>query len=220
MSTENVTYYDVLGVKFDATSEEIRKAYKKSLRQTHPDTGGNEGLFRLVQIAWENLGDEQKRKIYDSSLKLGTILVSDLPNSPQATPPSSSASEGDSAFTYPQEQPKQYGKKSPTRTTKKTWGDLDYELVKTKGKVSSAVVIIWYGFTVIAFIGGYTWGAFYFWELWNADNSNGIAGVFALVVAIIPGVIAGIAGMGSAAILIVSLKVSFFLYKITKYFQK
>lgn len=33
--------YDVLGVKPDATSNEIRKAYYKMARQTHPDKVGN-----------------------------------------------------------------------------------------------------------------------------------------------------------------------------------
>ena len=58
-------FYEVLGVNRKASTEEIRAAYKRMLRQVHPDSGGNAGLFRLVQQAWETLGDSTKRTAYD-----------------------------------------------------------------------------------------------------------------------------------------------------------
>lgn len=63
------TYYDILGVKKDATSDAIRKAYRKLARKHHPDVNpGNktaEERFKKVATAYDVLGDEQKRKNYD-----------------------------------------------------------------------------------------------------------------------------------------------------------
>ena len=37
----NMSYYDILGINPDATTEEIKKAYKKLALQNHPDKGGD-----------------------------------------------------------------------------------------------------------------------------------------------------------------------------------
>jgi DnaJ-class molecular chaperone len=62
-------YYATLGVKKDATPEEIRKAYKKLSRENHPDRKPNDPAaaekFKQVQEAWDVLGDPQKRQQYD-----------------------------------------------------------------------------------------------------------------------------------------------------------
>ena len=62
-------YYATLGVKRDAKPEEIRKAYRHMARKHHPDVNpGNksaEEKFKQVSEAYEILGDEKKRKIYD-----------------------------------------------------------------------------------------------------------------------------------------------------------
>ena len=62
-------YYDTLGVSRDASHEEIRKAFRKLARQYHPDvnkTPGAEDKFKQINEAYEVLGDEEKRKKYDS----------------------------------------------------------------------------------------------------------------------------------------------------------
>lgn len=62
--------YDVLGLKDDATPEEIKKAYRKLASKTHPDRNGEEmtPLFRSVQDAYETLSNPVKRAAYDREL--------------------------------------------------------------------------------------------------------------------------------------------------------
>ncbi|KAJ4473670.1 hypothetical protein J3R30DRAFT_3510749 [Lentinula aciculospora] len=67
--------YDILHITREATSEEIRKAYKKRALQTHPDRlpanytpaekAAAEDKFRKVNNAYEILKDPQKRQSYD-----------------------------------------------------------------------------------------------------------------------------------------------------------
>lgn len=62
--------YKVLGVKRGATLAEIRRAYRKRVKELHPDTSGNPETseeFRRVVRAYEILADAQSRKIFDSS---------------------------------------------------------------------------------------------------------------------------------------------------------
>ncbi len=62
-------YYATLGVKKNASAEEIRKAYKKLSRENHPDRKPGDSAasekFKQVQEAWDVLGDAQKRQQYD-----------------------------------------------------------------------------------------------------------------------------------------------------------
>ncbi|MBN9177631.1 MAG: DnaJ domain-containing protein [Microbacterium sp.] len=57
--------YEVLGVAPDAPDDDLRKAYRLRLRQTHPDTGGDAAQFVQVQRAWELVGTESARAAYD-----------------------------------------------------------------------------------------------------------------------------------------------------------
>jgi hypothetical protein len=57
--------YDVLGVDPAADDEELRRAYRLRLRQTHPDTGGDAAVFIQVQRAWELVGTADARAAYD-----------------------------------------------------------------------------------------------------------------------------------------------------------
>ena len=58
-------YYDVLGVKKDASADEIKKAFRKLARKHHPDAGGDEEKFKELNSAYEVLSDAEKRKEYD-----------------------------------------------------------------------------------------------------------------------------------------------------------
>ena len=62
-------YYEVLGVKKDATDQEIKKAYRKIAMANHPDTHPNdkaaEDRFKEASEAYEILSDETKRRNYD-----------------------------------------------------------------------------------------------------------------------------------------------------------
>lgn len=62
-------YYDILGVKREASDSEIKSAYRKLARKYHPDvnkTKEAEAKFKDINEAYEVLGDKQKRQRYDS----------------------------------------------------------------------------------------------------------------------------------------------------------
>jgi DnaJ-class molecular chaperone len=52
--------YNILRVSQDASSDEIKKAYKEALLRSHPDKGGTEEQFREVQDAYNLLKDPQQ----------------------------------------------------------------------------------------------------------------------------------------------------------------
>ncbi len=63
------TLYEALDVKKDATAAEIKKAYRKLVREVHPDRNPGdevaEARFKEVQAAYDILSDPEKRKSYD-----------------------------------------------------------------------------------------------------------------------------------------------------------
>lgn len=64
--------YEVLGVAATATPEELRRAFRRALRDTHPDTGGDPRRFAEVQLAWERVGTPQARAAYDAGRGVST----------------------------------------------------------------------------------------------------------------------------------------------------
>jgi len=64
-------YYDLLEVPPNASSSEIRSAYRKKARSVHPDKNPNdpnaEHKFRKLSAAYQTLSDPTKRKRYDTS---------------------------------------------------------------------------------------------------------------------------------------------------------
>jgi len=62
-------YYEILGVSKSATSDEIKKAYRKKAIQYHPDKNpgdkASEEKFKEAAEAYEVLSDDQKRQRYD-----------------------------------------------------------------------------------------------------------------------------------------------------------
>jgi DnaJ-class molecular chaperone len=59
-------YYATLGVPRTASADEIKRAFRKLASQHHPDKGGDTGKFQEIQAAYETLGDEKKRAMYNS----------------------------------------------------------------------------------------------------------------------------------------------------------
>ena len=68
-STKQQDYYDALGLPREASTEEIRKAYRRLARKHHPDLNPNdkaaEGKFKKVQEAYDVLSDAKKKQMYD-----------------------------------------------------------------------------------------------------------------------------------------------------------
>jgi len=62
-------YYEILGVKKSASSDDIRKAFRKLARKYHPDVNPGdkaaEEKFKTLSEANDVLSDPKKRKIYD-----------------------------------------------------------------------------------------------------------------------------------------------------------
>lgn len=74
------SYYEILGVSIDATSEEIKKAYHRLARQYHPDvnledTEAAEKNFKEINQIYEVLSDPKLRSQYDRQRKPSNIKV-------------------------------------------------------------------------------------------------------------------------------------------------
>lgn len=69
MATKTRDYYEVLGVKRDASDDDIKKAYRKLARKFHPDLNPGdkaaEDQFKQMQVAYDVLSDPENRKLYD-----------------------------------------------------------------------------------------------------------------------------------------------------------
>ena len=74
-------YYNTLAVGRDASTEEIKKAFRRIARETHPDANPGdlyaEARFREAAEAYEVLSDPERRRLYDRGdlLDIGDLLA-------------------------------------------------------------------------------------------------------------------------------------------------
>lgn len=79
-------YYKILGVSHDATSEEIKKAYKKLALKHHPDKNQEtdsakaEERFKVIGKAYEVLSDVNERAVYDDKWQSPFLFSSRRPS--------------------------------------------------------------------------------------------------------------------------------------------
>lgn len=73
--SENEDYYQLLGVSYGATKQEITKAYRAAMKHAHPDRrmpehrARAEETAKLLNLAFHVLTDPAKRRAYDESIK-------------------------------------------------------------------------------------------------------------------------------------------------------
>lgn len=99
MSTKSVKdYYAILDIPQNATTEEIRLAYRRKARVFHPDLSADpnaEERFREINEAYEILADSEKRRAYDFFVAEATSeddTVAGAPVAPTVMSPSSPSS--------------------------------------------------------------------------------------------------------------------------------
>lgn len=68
MTPDSPTLYEVLGVCPDATDDQIKTAWRRAAKVTHPDAGGTSEAFTAARHAWEVLSDPARRTAYDADL--------------------------------------------------------------------------------------------------------------------------------------------------------
>jgi curved DNA-binding protein CbpA len=64
---ETNTLYDELELPKNCTSDEIKQKYRILAQMHHPDKGGDPQRFKRIKVAYEILGDPEKRAHYDST---------------------------------------------------------------------------------------------------------------------------------------------------------
>jgi molecular chaperone DnaJ len=71
-------YYATLGVSKNASSKEIKKAFRKLARDFHPDNNPNDAVaearFKEINEAYDTLEDEETRKEYDHAREMGYFV--------------------------------------------------------------------------------------------------------------------------------------------------
>jgi curved DNA-binding protein CbpA len=63
--------YKELGLPHGASSEDIKRAHRKAVKEHHPDAGGDKAKFQRIQQAYDTLKDGDRRSHYDRTGETG-----------------------------------------------------------------------------------------------------------------------------------------------------
>lgn len=73
----NIDYYNLLGVNYNATTSDIKKAFRKMSLEYHPDRNNNNSekkeIFQKINDAYVILSNEKERKKYDENIKISNF---------------------------------------------------------------------------------------------------------------------------------------------------
>lgn len=130
MATDPVNYYELLGIQKGASAEEIRKAYRKLSRTAHPDTGGNDGLFRFITLAYDTLSNPDSRARYDAGF--GPQQTQQKPTRAEETPSANNRQE-DGYRDVPNSQEEEPTSYTPEDERTWYWPRVEPKLGKTFG---------------------------------------------------------------------------------------
>ena len=76
-------FYEILGIRREASDDDIKKAYRKLVFQYHPDRNpddtGAEAKIREINAAYEVIGDVESRRSYDR-LRFGDVFREEAPD--------------------------------------------------------------------------------------------------------------------------------------------
>ncbi len=76
-STTPGTLYSVLGLEFGAPISDVKSAYRKLVRVSHPDVGGDRSAFEALTQVYEYLCDPNRKAVYDATFRPSTDLNTD-----------------------------------------------------------------------------------------------------------------------------------------------
>lgn len=66
---DRMSAWSILGIARDATSDEIKKAFRKKALETHPDRGGDPAVFRAVERAYARALSKQAKPARRSTVR-------------------------------------------------------------------------------------------------------------------------------------------------------
>ena len=71
-------YYDTLEVSVTASAAEIKKSYRTLANKHHPDKGGSQEIFKTIAVAYDTLGNANKRAEYDNAQRSSATNTSEF----------------------------------------------------------------------------------------------------------------------------------------------
>ena len=94
-----IDLYQLLGIKRGASRDEIRKAYRRKAKTSHPDSGGSVQQFSALATAHEVLSDDRRREKYDTTGEIETAKPNNVDVSAIEVSRKSSASSSTPSMT-------------------------------------------------------------------------------------------------------------------------